>query len=189
MKKYILYAGVNGAGKSTLYQIAKYMDCMPRINMDEILREFGDWKNLSDIMQAGKIAVKRLNQYMSEGITFNQETTLCGKAIINSIVKANELGYIIELHYVGVESVELAKQRIHDRVMSGGHGIPDDDVDRRYEESFKALAVVIPLCDLVALYDNSVAFRRFAIFKQGNIVKMSRNVPNWYTSRFSSEDK
>ncbi len=189
MKKYILYAGVNGAGKSTLYQIAKYKDRMPRINTDEILREFGDWKNLSDIMQAGKIAVKRLKQYMSEEITFNQETTLCGKAIINSIMKAKELGYIIELHYVGVESAELAKQRIRDRVISGGHGIPDEDVERRYEESFKNLAIVIPLCDLVALYDNSIEFRRFAIFKQGNIVKMSRNIPNWYISRFSKENK
>jgi len=38
MKKYILYAGVNGAGKSTLYQTTKYIDDMPRVNTDEILR-------------------------------------------------------------------------------------------------------------------------------------------------------
>lgn len=187
MKKYILYAGVNGAGKSTLYQTTKYKEHMSRINTDEILREFGDWRNNKDIMTAGKIAVKRLKQYFTEQITFNQETTLCGKSVINSILKAKELGYIIALHYIGVDSVDIAKQRIRDRVASGGHGIPDKDVERRYEESFKNLAVIIPLCDLVALYDNTNQFRRFAILKQGNIVVLSKDIPNWYMSRFVDE--
>ena len=48
-----------------------YQDMMPRINTDEILREFGDWKNTSDLMKAGRIAVERLNSYLSAGITFN----------------------------------------------------------------------------------------------------------------------
>ncbi|CCZ60282.1 hypothetical protein [Hungatella hathewayi] len=78
MKKYILYAGVNGAGKSTLYRTTHYQDTMPRINTDEILREFGDWRNTADLMKAGRIAIERLNSYLQEGITFNQETTLCG---------------------------------------------------------------------------------------------------------------
>ena len=94
------------------------------------------------------------------------------------------MGYIIELHYIGVDSVEIAKQRIRDRVNVGGHGIPEKDVERRYEESFKNLEVIAPQCDLVALYDNTSQFRRFAILKQGNVVVMSRNVPYWYKSRF-----
>lgn len=184
MKKYILYAGVNGAGKSTLYQTTKYIDDMPRVNTDEILREFGNWHNVSDIMAAGKIAVKRMNQYLADGLTFNQETTLCGNAVINSIMKAKELGYSIVLYYVGLDSAELAKQRIRDRVSSGGHGIPDEDVERRYKESLKNLAIIIPSCDLAALYDNTDQFRRFAIFRNGDVVKMSKNIPRWYYDNF-----
>lgn len=184
MKKYILYAGVNGAGKSTLYQTTKYKEQMFRINTDEILREFGDWRNISDVMAAGKIAVKRLKEYFEDGVTFNQETTLCGKSAINSILKANGLGYVIELHYIGVDSVDIAKRRIRERVKSGGHGIPEKDVERRYEESFKNLSAIIPHCDLVALYDNTSQFRRFAIMKQGGVAVMSRNVPQWYKTRF-----
>ena len=41
MKKYILIAGVNGAGKSTLYQSTPRLKDMPRVNTDEILKEFG----------------------------------------------------------------------------------------------------------------------------------------------------
>lgn len=54
MKKYILIAGVNGAGKSTLYQSLQSLQDMPRVNTDEILREFGDWRSMGDVIAAGK---------------------------------------------------------------------------------------------------------------------------------------
>lgn len=60
MKKYILIAGVNGAGKSTLYQTLDSLKLMERVNTDEIVRSFGEWKNPSDVMKAGKIAVKKI---------------------------------------------------------------------------------------------------------------------------------
>ena len=99
MKRYILIAGVNGAGKSTLYQALDYLQGMPRINIDEIVREFGDWKNPSDIAEAGRIAVGLRKDYFEKGISFNQETTLCGKSILENIKYAKQLGYEIELHY------------------------------------------------------------------------------------------
>lgn len=76
MKKYILVAGVNGAGKSTLYQSLQSLHDIPRVNTDEILREFGDWRNMIDVMAAGKMAVRKIARYFDEGITFNQETTV-----------------------------------------------------------------------------------------------------------------
>ncbi len=180
MKKYILYAGVNGAGKSTLYRTTHYQNMMPRINTDEILREFGDWRNTADLMRAGRIAVERLNSYLAEGITFNQETTLCGHTILRTIYRAREAGYVIELHYVGVDTPDIAKERIAERVKMGGHGIPDKDVEKRFGESLKNLHEVIGLCDLAALYDNTDEFRRFAIYKSGEIVRLSKNLPEWY---------
>lgn len=53
------------------------------MNTDEIVRDFGDWRNVADVMTAGKIAVKKIVRYFDEGITFNQETTLCGKSIMD----------------------------------------------------------------------------------------------------------
>ena len=110
MKKYILIAGVNGAGKSTLYQSLQSLQGMPRVNTDEILRDFGDWRNMADVMTAGKIAVKKIARYFDEGITFNQETTLCGKSIINNITKAKNRGFFIELHYIGLRVQILQKK-------------------------------------------------------------------------------
>lgn len=61
-------------------------------------------------MKAGKIAVSKIKEYFENGIYFNQDTTLCGSSIIRNIKRANELGYEIEMHYVGVESVDIAKK-------------------------------------------------------------------------------
>lgn len=47
----------------------KNLKDMPRINVDEIVRDIGNWKNPMDVFAAGKIAVKNINRYLEEGIT------------------------------------------------------------------------------------------------------------------------
>lgn len=180
MKQYIIFAGVNGAGKSTLYQTFPKYSQMPRVNTDEILRTFGDWKSTEDMMQAGKLAVRELNRCLTSGLSFTQETTLCGKTIVKTMEQAKEQGYFIELYYVGIDSVELAKQRIAYRVSRGGHGIPDNDVEKRYIETFKNLKQVLPICNLASLYDNTNEFRRIAIYKDGIPVRISHNLSDWF---------
>ena len=76
MKKYILIAGVNGAGNFTLYQTLESLKGIERVNTDEIVKSFGDWSSLPDVLKAGKIAVSKINEYFENGISFNQETTL-----------------------------------------------------------------------------------------------------------------
>lgn len=179
MKKYVIYAGVNGAGKSTFYNMKSQYN-LPRVNSDEIVKEFGDWKNIADTMKAGKIAVQRINDYFAQGISFNQETTLCGHSIFRNIKRAKQQGYVVEMFYVGLESAEIAKERIAKRVACGGHGIPDEDVERRYVESLKSLRKTIEMCDLVSVNDNTETMRRFAIYKNGKLCLLSRNVPEWF---------
>lgn len=179
MKKYIIFAGVNGAGKSTLYQTNSQLFDMPRINMDEIVRDFGNWKNTQDVMTAGKIAVKRLKNYIIEGVSFNQETTLCGKSILRNIQLAKATRYYIELYYVGVDSVETAKERVRQRVLAGGHGIPEQDIEKRYQESLQNLKKVLPLCDLLVLYDNTDLLVNIADFENGICTRRVSKLPKW----------
>ena len=51
---------------------------------------------------------------------------------------------------------------------------------------FKQIYDVLPICDLVALYDNTeeVAFRRIAIYKNGEPIRVSGRVPEWYRKKF-----
>ena len=111
------------------------------------------------------MAVKKIARHFDEGITFNQETTLCGKLILNNIAKAKKRGYFIELHYIGVENADIAKDRVQ-------------NIERRFLETFDNLKKVLPESNLAAFYDNTLEFRRFAIYKNGNPVRISHNVPN-----------
>lgn len=187
MKKYIIIAGVNGAGKSTLYQTIDSLRELDRVNPDEIVRALGDWRNPSDSIRAGKEAVNIINRLFDEGKSFNQESTLCGNSIVKNIKKAKALGYVVEMHFVSVDSHEIAKERIKYRVIHGGHGIPDEDVERRYYQGFLQLKKVIPLIDVTILYDNTERFRRFAIYRKENLYVLSHNIPAWYNKYIKIE--
>ncbi|MCL2253227.1 MAG: zeta toxin family protein [Lachnospiraceae bacterium] len=156
MKTYTIFAGVNGAGKSTFFRLLN-IDFGIRVNVDEIVRDrfSHDWKNQSAQMQAGYIAVKILHECLQGNVSFNQETTLTGTTILSNIAKAKANGFQINLFYVGLESAELSIERVALRERAGGHGIPEEDLRRRYTKSFENLKLVMPICDSVQIYDNS----------------------------------
>ena len=84
-----------------------------------------------------------------------EETTLSGKSIISNIKLAKEKGFYVTMNYIGVKSVDIAKERVAIRVRKGGHGIPDEAIERRYFNSLANLSKVINICDKINIYDNS----------------------------------
>jgi len=182
MKKVLyIFAGVNGAGKSTLYNsenLDNEIKYSTRINTDEIVRKIGDWKNNSDQIKAAKIAINLRNDCLKHGKSFNEETTLTGKTILKTIDKAKELGYELQLFYIGVNNPEIAKERIKNRVEKGGHNIADEIVEKRYYESLKNLKQVITKFDEVYLYDNSIKYKHIFSFINNKILYKDKNV-NW----------
>lgn len=173
MKEYLIFAGVNGAGKSTFYGtdiVKKKHIPQERVNSDEILKEKGgDWKDSVEQATAMKEAVRRINEYIKKGISFNQETTLTGNSIINNIKKAKQQGYTVNVYYVGLKSADLAVERVKQRVEMGGHGISEEDIRRRYKQSLENLQKIVPLCDNVYVYDNTNQFYLVAIYKNGKL--------------------
>ena len=180
MKRYTIFAGVNGAGKSTLFE-QSYIPLMneQRINTDELVRAIGSWQDNSLQIRCAREAIKSIREYFNEGISFNQESTLSGKSILNNIRKAKNLGYEVHLYYVGVHSADIALERIANRVANGGHGIPEADVRRRYEQSFKNFKEIFSECDIVELYDNTDKIKLIAKFLDGNLVYRSKIIPSW----------
>jgi len=183
MKKvFYLFAGVNGAGKSTLYNSESLNNDIKntiRINTDEIVREIGNWKNNSDQLKAAKIAINLRNECFLYGKSFNEETTLTGKTILKTIERAKELGYELQLFYVGVSSTEIAKERIKSRVEKGGHYIENDVVEKRYYESLKNLKEILLKFDKVYLYDNSEKYKNIFSFSNNKILFKDNKSISW----------
>lgn len=75
---------------------------------------------------------------IEKNIDFNQETTLTGKNIIKAIKDIKKKGYTLHLYYIGVESPDISKERIKNRVAKGGHDIPTDIIEKKiYRNSRK----------------------------------------------------
>lgn len=174
---YILFAGVNGAGKSTLYKSGLWTrdssdERLPRVNPDEILVAHG-WGSADRIAQlkAAREAVRLITAHLQSRISFNQESTLAGRTIVRTIERAKSLGYRVTLHYVGLADPAVALERIRGRVAHGGHDIPKEDVMRRAKSSVQNLRAVIPVCDVVNVYDNTEYLKFVASFKDGSLAQ------------------
>lgn len=103
-----VFAGPNGAGKSTLVQRYKVNSRIPMVNPDDIAlairAEYGTDQTVAQA-KAGQIAVTQRARLLSEGRSFGIETTLTGRRELQLMQAARNLGYKINLVYVGLESV------------------------------------------------------------------------------------
>lgn len=172
---YTLFAGVNGAGKSTLYNNIKNIGDIAnelgvRLNTDEIVKANGeDWRDMGAQIKAGKELFRRQKDCFENRLSMNQETTLSGVTIINTIQKAKALGYEVNLYYVGVASDEIAKERVAKRVAAGGHGVSEDTLEKRFVYSKENLKQVIPLCNKVMIYDNTDFCKKVMLIEKGQV--------------------
>ena len=181
-KYFYIFAGVNGSGKSTLYKtnfLNKDIKNSIRINTDEIVYSFGDWKNSIDQIKAGKMAIQLRNKCFLEEKSFNEETTLTGKTILKIIDKAKDLGYKIHLYYIGIDNPEIAKERVKNRIARGGHGISPDVIKKRYYESLKNLEKIIHQCDFIEIFDNSKKFIRIFYYEDNQVFENDIAKVNW----------
>lgn len=178
---YLLFAGVNGAGKSTLYRSGLWQRNapapeIPRVNPDEIIAARGwNWADPAHQLLAGKEAVRLIRDHLAAGRSFNQETTLSGRSALRVIRDAHERGYRVVMHYVGVESPQIANARIAHRASCGGHFVDPALVERRWEASLANLRQALPLCDEANLFDNTGLLTHVACAQRGTLIESNRD--------------
>ena len=142
-------AGPNGCGKSTLTRTA-WLSGLEIIDPDAIARRMPDSPG-----QAAREARRRRRVALRAGRTHLVETTLAGSGVLRHMDDARADGHRVELHYVSVDSPDLALARIRTRVASGGHDVPETDVRRRFARSQANLPAAIARADETRLYDNT----------------------------------
>ena len=124
-KNLYIIAGCNGAGKTTasFTILPEIINCDEFINADEIARGLSPFQPEKVAFEAGRIMLNRINTLLESHKTFAFETTLATKSYKNYIMKAKKQGYKISLIFFWLNSVELAKTRVKNRVKEGGHDI------------------------------------------------------------------
>ena len=157
-KQLYIIAGCNGAGKTTasFTILPEVLNCKEFINADEIAKGLSPFQPESVAMQAGRIMLARMDELLQKGETFAFETTLATKSYKQKIEWAQANGYEITLLFFWLDSPNMAKKRVAQRVAEGGHSIPSETIERRYHNGIANLfAIYIDMVDICYIFDNS----------------------------------
>jgi predicted ABC-type ATPase len=104
-------AGVNGAGKSSIGGVSLRVNGAEYFNADEVARALRADSGLSQ-KDANGIAWEKgkemLGKAIRAGRDYNFESTLGGNSITDMLVDAASLGAVLNVWYVGLESVKAA---------------------------------------------------------------------------------
>ena len=180
-KKYVIFAGINGVGKTVLHKVlSETVDLGQRISIDDIVYSMGDWRDPLVQIKAARKAMGELRAVIDEGKTFHQETTLPGAAIVRYADLAKSKGYRVVLHYIGVASLDIAKERVRQRVEEGGHGIDEKVMEKRFSDMYNFLFPLIDICDEVYFYDNTLRFTQVAVIIDGVCTELDQDTPAWF---------
>lgn len=158
MKNLYIIGGCNEAGKTTasFSILPDILDCREFVNADEIAKGLSPFRPETVTFEAGRIMLKRIKDLINAGETFSFETTLSTRSYKNLIAEANKSGYKITIVFFWLESVEMAIDRVQNRVRDGGHNIPEEIIRRRYRSGIKnLLEIYLPIVDRALLFDNS----------------------------------
>ena len=158
LPKLYIIAGCNGAGKTTasFTILPEVLGCKEFINADEIAKGLSPFQPESVAMQAGRIMLARMDELLQKGETFAFESTLATKSYKQKIEWAQANGYEVTLLFFWLDSPNMAKKRVAQRVAEGGHSIPSETIERRYHNGITNLfAIYINMVDICYIFDNS----------------------------------
>lgn len=198
----VVIAGHNGAGKSTCYRsflaatLGQHLD--QHIDPDEVERDIragmselaiektDDWFSAQAQQESNRLR----ERYFADRIPFSFETVLSDPVgdKVEFIRQAAASGYLVVLMAVGLDSPEKSLQRVRLRVQRGGHNVPEDRIYRRYPRVIENLQKASLVATLAILIDNSDdnpdddsgAYRPFAVFAGGALIKSDGAMPVWW---------
>ncbi|WP_407543396.1 hypothetical protein Q0M94_26035 (plasmid) [Deinococcus radiomollis] len=95
------------------------------------------------------------------------------------MTQARDAGYLVLLAFIVPNVQDDTRFRIDNRVLEGGHNIPDADLKRREPRILANLPDAISLADLTAIYVSSTKSQDFTLEGaiEGSDVQLTVNVP------------
>ena len=177
---FVLLAGPNGSGKSTLANTPTFRSLELQIlNPDDIAKLAPQGSN--PLIWSGREIRRLIDDKINSGSSFAVETTLSGSNHFKTMALCKAAGFYTAMHFIFVENVTTAMGRVRERVIWGGHDVPEEDQIRRFQRSFENAAKMISLVDEAHFYNNSetVPHQRVAQFLEGKPTYIADSAPTW----------
>jgi predicted ABC-type ATPase len=127
-------------------------------------------------------------QWLAAFESFTFETVMSHEDKIGLLRQARKAHYRTYLYYICTDSTVINRERIANRVAEGGHDVPIDKIESRFERSLALLCEAIRHTDRAYLFDNSTkSHRLIAEFESAKLIRVSENLPAWFiTSVFNN---
>jgi predicted ABC-type ATPase len=157
MELYII-AGPNGVGKTTFAStfLPKYANCQNFINADLIAQGVSPFFPEAAAIRAGRLMLGEIRFFARRRESFAFETTLSGRSYLKLIQQLKKQGYKVHFFFLWVDTVEVALARVKERVLKGGHDVPQPVIHRRFGRSIRNFfADYRALADSWYLFDNT----------------------------------
>lgn len=160
MPRLYILSGCNGSGKTTASYtlLPEMLECTQFVNSDEFAKSLSPFNPSEASVVASRYMLMRIEYLLERKEDFSIETTLATRSLVGIINDAKASGYTVTLLYFWLNSPELAIQRVKNRVLTGGHNIPENVVRRRYSMGLHYFfETYMPMSDHWILADNSVS--------------------------------
>jgi len=151
--------GVQGAGKSSVLGSflqrggAAYYD--PDAHAAELLAADPSLDRDAADSLAWHRGRRRLQDAVDHDGDCTIETTLGNNTMPGLITQAVDRGRVVELWYVGLDTVDRHIARVQQRVASGRHPVPEAKIRKCFDESHACLVRLAPRVAQLLLFDNS----------------------------------
>lgn len=157
-KKILIIGGPNGAGKTTFATefLPNEADCPTFINADLIAAGLNPFRPDLAAIQAGRLMLKMILDCVEKKESFAFETTLSGRGYARLIPVWQKEGYLIKLLFLRLPTPEMAIARVRQRVLEGGHNVPEKIVRRRFYSGWNNFQLIYrDMVDDWVVYDSS----------------------------------
>ena len=150
-------AGSNGAGKSTFYGRYLRLLGLPFVNADEIAKVLRPQSPESIAYEAMHVAEALRKDLILRKESFCMETVLSDTqgSKIGFFRDAQAAGFELLFIWIRLDSPALSQARVQQRVLRGGHHVPDDKLIQRFPRTHANAIEALKIADFGLVLDNS----------------------------------
>jgi len=148
----IVLAGSNGAGKSTFYESFLADSGLRFVNADVLAQSLS-----VNAYEAAALASSLRSALVAQRESFIFETVLSDPIgeKVDQFAAYAALGYTVVLIFIQIDNPEQSIQRVAMRASQGGHDVPDEKLQARFERTRANLKLAIERLSYVIVYSNN----------------------------------
>ena len=155
----IVLAGSNGAGKTTFYELYLERLGLPFVNADRVAQALDPSEPQQVAYQAAEVADDIRRDLVKRKLSFCLETTFPESVEdkVQFLKDAQTQGYSVIGVFITLSNPTLSIARVAQRVGRGGHNVPEDKLQTRFERTAQNIQAALQFVDVGLLIDNSSA--------------------------------